>query len=843
MAFNGTNHHGFQIGVNHGTITINTMPYAKRTPSRTERAEKVHLVIPYAENENFVGRKRLLRKLENLLFTPGSPRRAALFGFGGIGKTQIAIQYAHWVHQTLGDVSVFWVNATTVERFRQSYAAIAKECQIPRHDDPKKDVLGLVKDWLEREHDGRWLMVIDNADDTELFFRLRDESPDGDASQSDGEETTLLPCQQHRTTVARTGERSSSQQRSGSNPRSRKRQVSSYENTLGRYIPDCADGTILVTTRNKQAGLRLTKGGPLLPVGEMTENEATELLSQYAQLRRATFDELSWLSAQLERLPLALVQAAGFVQENDLTVSEYSELLEQNEQHFLDLLSEDFEGHGRDPETPDATTKTLFLSFEQIQGRNPLAAELLSLMTFFDRQGVPWDFLCTYHTNRYGPSQTVEIELTKALGVLSAFSLVVRAMDQTYSMHRLVQLATWKWLKKKGVAQNFAETALLVVSQAYSFYHYTKLENLDVCKDLLPHVFAVLKEPTETPDKKLARATLLTNVAGFLDLGSWFVAEVLFTQALDIRKELLGGKVDDHALKCIHGIAQSYYRQGRLDEAEPLLLQVIEASRGVADDMFPNALLLSVTTLALVYGERGLWKYAKHLQVELFHIAKDVQGGDHLNTIHRTADIATTVYFLKDFATAEVVDDVVVRGYSAALGVDHFMTMMAMGCLAGSLIAQKKYQDISRIRDLLLAATQKDWGSPWHDTDDKLEENVDRLSTLCGEDRLDEVRASAESATKAEVEERPEWEDYVPVVSKIRESFSKCTRQGLWEDAEPLPAEMVKGVREEIDCGDAMVIDAGDGQHNSGGVFDCRERYDDLRQRVFILAARKSTIT
>jgi tetratricopeptide (TPR) repeat protein len=597
-----------------------------------------------------------------------------------------------------------------------------------------------------------------------------------------------------------------------------------------------------MTTRNKQAGSRLTKGGPLLAVGEMTENEATELLCRHAQLRSATPEELSWLSSQLGRLPLALVQAAGFVQENDLTVPEYSHLLAQNEEHFLDLLSEDFGAHGRNSETPDATTRTLFLSFEQIQDRNPLAAEILSLMTFFDRQGVPWDFLSIYQTNLYGSGPTREIELTKALGVLAAFSLIVRAMDQTYSMHRLVQLATWRWLKRKGIAQKFAENALLVVSQVYAFYPHTNLDNLDVCKELLPHVFAVLKEPTEAPDKKLARASLLTNVAGFLDLGNWVVAELLFTQALDIRKELLGGKLDDHALKCIHGISQSYYRQRRLDEAEPLLMRVIEASSGVADETYPNALLLSVTTLALVYAERKQWNEAKDLQIELFLIARDLQGSTHLNTLHWMADVATTTYFLKDFEATEALDSLVMEGYKAELGEDHFMTMMAMGCLGGTMIARGNYfSELTKLRYLLRAATQINWECPWDDLDDKLEEDVDRLSSLYDENRLEEVRTSAQCATKAEVEEAPEWESYIPVVRKIRELFANCTRPGLWEDAEPLPADAVKGFKEEHIPGDPMMINTGEGQEATEGLFNFRERCDDLRRRVLDLPGSSVT--
>ncbi|EAQ84532.1 hypothetical protein CHGG_08546 [Chaetomium globosum CBS 148.51] len=712
VAFTGTNQQGFQIGVNHGHITV---PCPRSNAHAQAQKKQINLSV--------------LRKLERLLFTPGSPRRAALLVSVASGAVALRLTCSF--------------ASETNPRVRPTTlcieSAAEKPCRVPYRGHTRT-----------------------------LPPRLR---------------TRHNSCDDQKQTSRRKTDQRRASYRGRGDDRKRGHRVT----LSARTAPQC-------------------------------------------HLRGAVVALFS-----VGALPLALVQAAGFVQENDLTVSEYSELLETNEEHFLDLLSEEYGDHGRDPETPDAATRTLFLSFEQIQERNPLAAEILSLMTLFDRQEVPWDFLTTYHTNTYGSRPTQEVELTKALGVLTAFSLIVRAMDQTYSMHRLVQLATWKWLKRKGMAQHFAENALLVVSQAYAFYPYTNLDNLDVCKEFLPHVFAALKEPTVSPDKKLARASLLASVAGFLDLGNWVVVELLFTQALDIRKELLGGGLDDHALKCIHGIAQSYYRQSRLDEAEALLMQVIEASSKVADEMYPNTLLLSVTTLALVYGERKQWKQARDLQIQLYVIARDMQGETHLNALHRMSDFATTLYFVNHLAAAAEADTMVMEGYKAALGEDHFTTMMAKGCLAGTLIAQSNFREIRKIRYLLLAATQTNWECPWDDIDNKLEDDVDRLSTLYGEDRLDDVRASAESAAKAEVEELPEWEKYMPVVKKTRETFVKCTRPGLWEEAEPLPVEAIKTFQEENNCGDAMVIDTADGQHNVGGVFNFRQRCDDLRRRVFAL--------
>ncbi|XP_044716548.1 PIF1 protein [Hirsutella rhossiliensis] len=75
--------------------------------------------------------------------------------------------------ETCPEVSVFWVYASIAERFRQSFNTIAQDCKIPGYDNPKTDVLLLVKRWLEKKDCGRWLLVIDNTDDMELFFNPR----------------------------------------------------------------------------------------------------------------------------------------------------------------------------------------------------------------------------------------------------------------------------------------------------------------------------------------------------------------------------------------------------------------------------------------------------------------------------------------------------------------------------------------------------------------------------------------------------------------------------------------------------------------------------------------------
>ena len=382
-------------------------------------------------------------------------------------KTEIALEYTYWLRETHPDISVFWVHASSAERFRQSFTSIALKCCIPGYNDPKTDVLSLVKRWLERRDRECWLMVIDNADNTQLFF------------------PSLREAEQANSTI--------------------------QEEHLGQYIPECAYGTILVTTRNKQAGLKLAKRPPL-EIGAINDDESEQLLRTNLGEQDVATEELLTLSYRLERLPLALIQATAFIEANTIAVSKYLQLLDKSDQDLVSLLSKEFEIAGRDSKTPHAVAETWILSFKQIQQQNAFAGELLSLISFFDQQAISAEFL-GYYSKQQHPDKHGEIQLQEALGILKAFSFVTIAKDQSLDIHRLVQLVSRKWLAREKRLKYFAEQALLTVSHAYPFGNY---ENWVTCRRYLPHAYAVLEfEGSGSNEEKTAKASLLHNAAGF----------------------------------------------------------------------------------------------------------------------------------------------------------------------------------------------------------------------------------------------------------------------------------------------------------------------------------------
>jgi len=71
-------------------------------------------------------------------------------------------------------MSIFWVNGSNATVFEDSYREIARRASILSQEDKMTEVLPTVLNWLEGTACGSWLMIVDNADDGEVFSRLRD---------------------------------------------------------------------------------------------------------------------------------------------------------------------------------------------------------------------------------------------------------------------------------------------------------------------------------------------------------------------------------------------------------------------------------------------------------------------------------------------------------------------------------------------------------------------------------------------------------------------------------------------------------------------------------------------
>ncbi|KAJ5410945.1 uncharacterized protein N7487_005304 [Penicillium crustosum] len=217
--------------------------------------------VPFKKDPMFIGREAVISAIKERHKAIGQRHeRVALVGLAGVRKTQTAIEYSYRVRESTPDMWVFWIHASNAARLEQGYQQIAA-AEVPGRDDPKMNILQLVYQWLCDARNGRWLMVLDNADDDGIFF-------------SDNTFNERGP--------------------------------------LVSFLPQAAHGSILITSRNGLAARNLVGSDRhVITVQPMNEDESLTLLrarvpaSQSGESGESGEDEKALVLA-LEYIPLAV---------------------------------------------------------------------------------------------------------------------------------------------------------------------------------------------------------------------------------------------------------------------------------------------------------------------------------------------------------------------------------------------------------------------------------------------------------------------------------------------------------------------------------------------------------
>ncbi|KXJ84605.1 P-loop containing nucleoside triphosphate hydrolase protein, partial [Microdochium bolleyi] len=506
-------------------------------PGSTPRPAEPFSTIPFLPDPDFVERPDVTAWLDTTLAQPGS--RAALVGLGGIGKSQIAIEYAHRVRKRSPKTYVLWVHADTQTRFEEAYRGIADRLQLPQRHDPKMDVLQLVYNWLFNTENGQWLMILDNADNVEVFIPRRQDRPGTSVSE---------------------------------------------QRLLASLLPQSTNGRILITSRNRDAAERLAGNRGLFFMQRMDDNQATQLLQK--KLRDRYEEEAAGPLAQaLEYIPLAITQAAAYIARRwpRISCSTYLEDFRKSEKKKKSLLDRDLGDLRRDGTAANSVVVTWQITFEQIHKERRSAADLLSLMSFFDPQGIPEWVLRSYQQLRYkiGKHGTKTGEgavdgdddddddddgLDDDLETLRDYSLVaVTVQGDIYEMHALVQFCARAWLLSVGDVAKWKQIFLYIMSGNYPPGSY---ENWPKCQQLEPHIAQLMETQPADAEGATAWARLLTNSGRYgLEVGGYERAEALLWKAVKVRERLLGAE-DSHTLSSVSILALVLQYQGKYEEAE-----------------------------------------------------------------------------------------------------------------------------------------------------------------------------------------------------------------------------------------------------------------------------------
>ncbi|KAL9629560.1 MAG: hypothetical protein Q9164_006829 [Protoblastenia rupestris] len=607
--------------------------------------------VPFSQDPDFVNRGAILDQLRAVCMCPAA--RVALVGLGGVGKSQLVIQYSYQVREKSPQIYIFWVHASTRARFEEGYRTIADRLDLARPEDSDANILRMVRNWLCEEKNGRWIMILDNMDDAAILKDSADEAVPHSARQ-------------HQAPA-----------------------------TLEGFLPQAPHGCVILTSRSEDVASWLTGGHKnIIRVGPMAEKEGLDILSNKLNIQYSEGTALALLEA-VDYMPLAITQAAAYI--NRLgprgSVQKYLEHFQRSERSRANLLHRDLGDIRRDRDALHSILVTWQISFNQMRDERSSAANLLSLMSFFDRQGIPEFILRSYARNQNpaadaGSDLDGDLEFEDDLATLRGYGLItMNVHGEAFEMHRLVQLATRKWIERYSDIDRWRQVFLKCLSTAYPTGEY---EQWSRCEVLFPHATVTAAEEPTDPESLRDWSRILTNAAWYaVAKGRYEVGKSMVHKAVSTHERIFE---EEHAATrwSLSIYAELLRCQGKYEAAEEMSRRVLKGSEKVLGADHPDT-LTSVSSLAGVLRYQGKHGAAEKMNRRALEGREKALGADHPDTLTSVSNLAGVLRYQGKYDTAEEMNRRALKGSEKVLGADHPDTLTTVYCLAYLLHQRKRY--------------------------------------------------------------------------------------------------------------------------------------------------------
>ncbi|KAL5043563.1 hypothetical protein BDW71DRAFT_210077 [Aspergillus fruticulosus] len=492
----------------HIHVTMETGLFNIHYSSSTNNSGERYWNVPFERNRNVTGADRI-SVVEELFTQQDCPRIIAISGLGGVGKTQIAIELAYRMQIRDPERSIFWISCINSESVDRSYTTIAN--MLGFHDLNAADAKYQVSAYLSSEEAGKWLLVFDNADDVANMW-------------IGGGCIDMEP--------------------------------------LKTLLPNNEQGYVIFTTRNSNLAVELPSA-KVIHVSGLDAESAMEILRNSLNVNvLLDYDASLDLLQRLAFHPLAITQATAYIRESGITISGYVQLLLEQEEDAIELLSEGFQQEWQDTDASKSVLETWLTSFEQIRQTSPLGAAFLMFMACISSHGIPQSLL----------PQALNKEKVEALSLLKAFSFVGEGRDGSLTLHRLIHLSTRNWMTKRGLYSQEISKAAHRLSEVFPSDDHT---NRELWRVYLPHALSLAREQ-EIVGQLDEYTSLIQKVCRCLASdGRYNEAESLGLQAMVICKEKLGPMHPD-TLTSVSQLGSILVLQGKYEEAETMHQEAIK---------------------------------------------------------------------------------------------------------------------------------------------------------------------------------------------------------------------------------------------------------------------------
>ncbi|KAI5460636.1 hypothetical protein BGZ63DRAFT_425133 [Mariannaea sp. PMI_226] len=708
---------------------------------------KPFALIPFHRDPDFIPRGDTLNQIDQRCAYP--PHRVALVGLGGVGKSQLAIEFAYRMSEGPAKPWVFWVHAATRSRYEESFRTIANAVKLAGRNQPNTDKVQLVYNWLSNEKSSRWIMVLDSADDDDVFFSTREGLH-------------------------------------GWPP-------------LATNLPQSRNGLILITSRNRDLATRLTGGiRATVEVGPMMETEALSLLTKKLGLvTDMKMDSARALVGMLDLLPLTISQAAAYIQARapHYSMESYIEEFQKNEHRRTRLLSHDSGDLRRDVGASNSILRTWQISFEHIRSIRHSAADLLSLMSFFDRQGIPKSLLkgevlvLDANDSEDDSDDNSGDGFEEDIATLESYCLIAgNERRDEFVMGRPVQLSVREWLGVNEQLDGFERQYIKRMAAAFPTGEYG---NWTTCQNLFAHMQTAL-DCKPSPSVQKDWATLLHNGGWYAwSQGMYDTAGQMLHMALQTREKVLG-REDMATLASMSLLATVMKDQGQWKEAEMLLVQVIEAHKMKVEVDHPG-MLASIINLTSIYRNQGRWEEAEKLQVQVLETFKSKLGPDHPDILSNMANLASTYWKQGRWEEAEKLQVQVLETFKSKLGPDHPDTLSNMANLASTYWKQGRWEEAEKLQVQVLETFKSKLGP---DHPDILSNMANLASTYWKQGRWEE--AEKLQVQVMETSQIKLGADHPDTITNMANLALTLWEQGRWVEAEKLQEQVMETFKSKL---------------------------------------------
>ncbi|KAF3240645.1 hypothetical protein TWF128_011260 [Orbilia oligospora] len=562
--------------------------------------------IPFPRNRTFVGRREELGEIYKYFtrtkFTD-MPCIFALTGTGGMGKTQIAIEYA-CRHDT-DYTAVFWVSAVSEVTIRASFIDIMQRIikeqaritwpestpdyeivslklgipglvdsggRISTDSETISDIQSALFRWLQLPDNNKWLLIFDNADDMETF-------------------------------------------------------------DIQEYFPNYGGGAILITSRRPE----FSHSAEQADLEGLDKESAIKLLLSLAHLSNSlevVKPDAANLVEKLGFMPLAISHAGCFIHEAKVPLREY---LSYYDKAFMAVQSKKprFGWNYRD----DTAATTWEISFSKIEEQDKEAALLLLICSYLNHEEIFEDLWKDEQFNK-----NIQLEFKNRIMLLASYSLVKIIRFGVFSIHPVVHSWARERLQRSEQFQiirnvirilgraSQTEKVLRESSKWDTHEERRIVSHLEYLHRYSEHSFSQIflyDERTGNEDLFFA----FSNIASVFDnQGKYHKAMQWYERALAGCEKVLG-KDHPSTLDIVHNLALVFNNQAEYDKAMQLYERVLVGCEKALGKDHPST-LDTVHNIALIFENRGKYEEAMQLYERVLAGREKTLGEDHPSTLN-----------------------------------------------------------------------------------------------------------------------------------------------------------------------------------------------------------------